>query len=331
MPRFSSLSRSILLISLLSLWAVAPAGAAPAPPWPGLPSDTVTEGAGGWLGTQATGINEVVRAEQWARIPLQASLAVIGTVTTRYYPADDPESRLSDSTIWAAVFWSSPRDAAHGYGESLPFTVRTVAFGAIPVEATVQVSQARDRAGLPIPFATKFTYTSYQDHRLHYAPTDLSGRVALHVRRLVVDGVPLSLRSTCETDPTSIRMHSPGGWAPPQPSGNSPSEWKAYADGLAERGLFTDGGGRIDGTIDIPAFAGCRTTTGEDLSRLLTASISGKGNPVSISTPTTSVRSCWTVVPPLGLVAPRGPFQGDPGQNCNATMTPWRIPFPARD
>jgi hypothetical protein len=314
-------------------------------PWPGVPDDTLPTkiscprdpaGCGltiDWFGIQTRGLTQVKRARQWARIPLQAALVNFATAATAYYPESDPEGRLTTSATFANVFLSSPRGSAHGYGESLPFTVRTVAFGSIPVQARVQVVQARDERNLPIPFRTRLDQTKYRTikDRSRYDPIRLSGQVGVQVLGLSVDGVDLGLAGSCRTtQPGALVLESPGGWVPDPPAIRTSAKVKAYADSLALHGIFSGGGGAISGTVDVPPFTGCRTTSGDDVSQLLTATVSGSNNPVSVSTPNLGLDSCWTVVPPLGFHKPRGPFQGDPTIDCDQIATPYDFPLPKR-
>ena len=307
------------------------------PPWPGLNDDPLPGlNAPLWMSMTSTGISKIDRARQWTRIPLQAAIAKSG-IDQLNYPPDDPEGRRQYQGGYANLTWSSPANGARGYGESLPFTVRTVAFGAVPVEARVQLTQLRDEDDVPVPFKSHGAITTFwtgQWGRVEAA--EASGSVRVRVLELSVDGVDLGLRASCQSRaPATLTLSSKEGFVDRQPSGADPlEEHKAWSDDLSERGLFANlAGGRLDGTVEIPPFSNCRSATGEDISPLLTASVSGPANSVSITTPnTTAGEPCWTPVGSLGIRKQRGPFQGDPTVNCreDPNTLPWDPPFPER-
>ena len=270
------------------------ASAAEDPYHPGLPAQT----GNGWiLGVRISTINESLRAKQWFRIPTL-------TVTTdtllghAEFPNDpfDPVQGCNQpfftpgTNLFSNIYVHSPEGAAEPYGYFPPVTVRTVAFGAIPVEATVQISQLRDAENLPVPLRSEALikyywnnagakggqscgpdYQGRQGSLLHDATT--TGKVNVRVSDLSIDGVRLEIGSHCGTvGPAEISMTGKGYWnrdpdliGPLPPAGDTP--YYAVASG-----------GLLNGTIDIPAFTGCLVGT-EDVSPLLTTAVSGPDNP----------------------------------------------------
>jgi hypothetical protein len=193
-------------------------------------------------------------------------------------------------------------------------TVRMVAFGSIPVQATVHLSLPLDSDGLPVPLlATGGTN--------HYAPntgpeadkgveyeivedSDIAGQVELRVSDVSVDGVPVEVGSSCRTDRPARLTATGNGYYAPTDAGDS----------LPPAGKYNPRtGGTITGTLDVPDFTGCGTSS-DDLDPLMTAMASGVNFPVTISQGL--VGDCWASPPTA--INPRG--CGDPAP----------LAFPAR-
>lgn len=192
----------------------------------------------------------------------------------------DPEFS-SVLTFVNRLYAVSPESAPKKYGYFPPFTVRTVAFGAIPVEATLQISQIRDDEDLPLPLisATSAKFYCPGHERKGYLNTDstVSGSLEVRLTRIKVDGVPIDVGSACKTGPAEIALKGRGYWDrdPSIPAADKPPQPTTIYYTAALGGLLT-------GTLDIPAFSGCRSGTGDDISPLLTSAVSGPGNPMTV-------------------------------------------------
>lgn len=327
------------------------------PPWPGLPTTVWPNGytAGMTVGSEGNGLTHTLRARQWIQIPPQAVAAVVGLQPTTTFPADDPGDRFSVQVGVAHAFLSSPAGAAAGYGIGLPITVRTVAFGAIPVQATMHVEQMRDADDLPVPLLLRWTTTEYRHSRVingvpvkKMREAEMSGQLRVRITALSVDGVDMGVRD-CVSPVIDMDLHGTPFWqgdplhdpfthdptndayvAGVEPTfalaSNEAAEWMAS---LGQSSIMT--GGVVAGEIDIPAFAHCSTRSGENLSRLMTSVVSGPSNPVTVGTAAFDQRTgCGTQVapPPLPRVA-RAPFSGDPS-DCDPEFAPPTLDYPAQ-
>lgn len=326
------------------------------PPWPGLPSTTWPTGDSvtiGSIGSEGNGLTEVSRAQQWIKIPAQAVAAVQSTKKTTY-PADDPDDRYYVQLITAHAFLSSPAGATKGYGIGLPVTVQTVAFGAIPVRATMQLEQLRDNDDLPVPLTLRWVTTNYRTPRVVDGATtqeqqheEVTGQVRVRLTALSVDGVDLGVNG-CLSPPIDLDLQSNPFWTGDpvhDPRTHDPAldiyqgavptfpyDSKAAAEWTAALGEGTVGsGGVATGEVDIPAFSRCSTRSGEDISPLVTGVISGPGNPVTVATAAFNQhRGCGTLLATAGnqMVA-RAPYLGDPS-DCDPDFAPPSLAYPAR-
>jgi hypothetical protein len=95
--------------------------------------------------------------------------------------------------------------------------------------------------------------------------------------------VKLNLTGACVADKASLTLTSRDYlvW-----DTRIPPQDRAGPDGqlLTTKYLAFVAGGLLLGSLDIPAFAGCTTAGGDDISALLTATVSGDGNAVQIRT-----------------------------------------------
>jgi hypothetical protein len=293
------------------------------PDYPGLPAP---EGLGGYIVPRATGTTYAAAARQWLRVPdIQAIV--------RSYPGqflvDGSCRRLDPYTsitrFSASLFLVSSPGSPEPYGFHGPFTVRTVAFGAIPVEAEVRLRQVRDAENLPVAFAArqearefcagKGPHAGPTDIEGHFAETSATGQLQVEISALRVDGVDLGLRPDClAVRPSELDLTAPDYLSldPAHRPGDAPN---------VEGNLYTTPyfafsfGGLLTGTMDIPSFAGCVTSSGEDVSALVSAAVSGPGNTVRLRAealtgnaefvPCAKDHSC----PPLDLLPlPTGPL-----------------------
>ena len=236
-----------------------------------------------WINFTQLGMTGSVKAKQWARIPI----AVLGNVAqVGYgYPAPNPPEYENGTDFYYELrsFFTSPKGSKYNYGLSPIIPVRTVAFGSIPVQVEVQIGQRRDKNGLPYPLRSS-TRDEIRNgiggapvSRVRLYPAKLDEQVHVYVRKVTVDGVRVALGPNCGT--TSLARLSVRSEYVEDTRGEPPFQ----NDGFDPRhGFYGLSGGSLAGTIDIPSFSKCSTSTGDDLSPLLSAAISGPGNPVDI-------------------------------------------------
>lgn len=348
---------ALLPLLFLTCGPGADADSVLSPPWPGLPAQSLPSGwTSSTTGAWGDGLSEVSRARQWLKIPAQAVVAELLKAPSKKFPADDPQGRNFTQDISVSLFLSSPAGAIHGYGVGLPTTVHAVAFGAVPIQASLRIEQLRDDGDLPVALQLRLheaAYRSAQQVRPGVSSQDrvdltLTGHVRVRLTALSVDGVDVGLgdcvsapialdlksATVWENDPlTDPNMHDPTN---PLYDGAQPTftpGTKAANDWLAARGVATLNGGAVSGDIDVPAFSHCLTRSGEDLSPLLTSSISGPGNPVTVGIASVTVSSpdkgCFTRIPTFPFWTTRGPFLGDPS-DCDPAFGPPTLDYPAR-
>ncbi|MEY9488771.1 hypothetical protein RKD26_004565 [Streptomyces calvus] len=155
-----------------------------------------------------------------------------------------------------------------GRAQTPPFEATFLTFGFTPTKATMVLEQTgpmtMDAAG-ETSFVTLFT-------RLE---TRVRVPLVLRVTALEVNGTPLEVGSACRTEKP---LRSPE----PEP-GKFPGDHLVLSGSSTHQppdqpvGYLLSSGGPLTGEVTIPAFTGCGTG-GEDLDRLLTASVSGPGN-----------------------------------------------------
>jgi hypothetical protein len=240
------------------------------PEWyPGLPDRTF----GNWSNASQGGLSYARRAKQWFRTPAAMTTAEVAI------PPNDPDDPGLGS-VRAEAYFVSPKGAPANYGYLEPMTVRSVGFGLMPVEATVQVSQRRV-GGYPAPLkvvmATRYTAapgTQVFDH-VAYLPTVINDSLNVRILSVRVDGVDLGLDGNCRTvTPAPVTIRTPAYDRPTDPEG----EWYATHDPSTYWHPYY--GGEMHGSMTIPPFTGCTTAAGDDLSRLMTLSVSGADNPI---------------------------------------------------
>lgn len=276
-------------------------------PGQGIPDSSRGSGAAEqWVTPQQTGLSYLKQAKQWVRTPVLQSVAynhatqIVSDPSCQRIP-QAPGARLfreyrADVTL---VDRTAPLDSPRRYGYTASFDTRTVAFGSIPVEATVVLEQPRSAKGVVIP--TELTQKqaeycagqgSYEipppagSSGKHFMPAEGGGRLRVRIDQVVVDGVNLRLIGKCAADDARLTLSSReyADWDPRIPAEDKP-------DSTRERARRTPywaytSGGLILGSLNIPAFQGCVTSGGDDISALLTATVSGDGNAVQIRTET---------------------------------------------
>lgn len=277
----------------------------PSPPW-----------TNQWSGGGQGGVSQVSRARQWARVPI--NVAAINNRLTTVSPLFDPEIHRSVILTRNLVYFVSPEGAAHNYGLTPPFDVRTVAFGSVPVVASVQVEQQRDAANLPVPIeleATDFLFRQgkHRPDERFYSDSRVEAAVFVRVVSLAVDGVDVGLLGGCRTrSPGDLVLLGKGAWQN-DPDLNGLRPW------LSGHYLGSNGG-LLSGTLDVPPFGTCRTAGGDDLAPLLSATVSGPDNPVRFNVG--RIGACRQIID--GQPRPPGPGMSTPElANCiSALMAP---------
>lgn len=170
-----------------------------------------------------------------------------------------------------------------GLHEFPPVRATFLAFGFMPVTATVTLTEATGPSGL-VPV----TEVAYQLETLVPPANDTLGtpgnpfvvtataEVTLSLSDVTVDGSPLAVGDCHTTEP----LYTPGSPADPGKdltvlTGGSTSPYPAPLWG-GTAGIF--GGGALAGEVTIPPFTGCVTPAGENLDSLFDATVSGPGN-----------------------------------------------------
>lgn len=250
-----------------------------------------------WIDPQATTLNYMGVAKQWVRPP---TLYTVGS-NLPTATLNDPRcsGRLGEGVrnrrdYRAPLVFLNPHaapTASNRFGETQSFTVRTAAFGSLPVEAVVTLEQPRNVEGAVLPaIATqRGVYYCVGEGPFESGNgllgTTVTGTVSVRVTRLRVDGVPISLASRCIAADGRLSLSAPDYFDgdPQIRDEERPPQSSEDIAGILRTKFFNIGnGGLLSGTLDIPAFSGCRTTKGDDLSRILTAAVAGEGNPVTV-------------------------------------------------
>jgi hypothetical protein len=234
--------------------------------YPGLPNQTF----GNWASTSSGGMTYAKRAKQWFIAP--AGMATSEAINLPN--ADDPTG--VSQFLRAKTYFVSPTGAPANYGYLEPMTVRSVGFGLMPVEATVQVSQRRAN-GYPVPFHVVLLNSgmSANPYRYYYGPAQVADAVNVRILSVKIDGVDVGITGNCRTaTPAPLNLASPGYTVTNQDEG----AWFAAQDPSTY--FHPSYGGELRGTITIPPFKGCTTKTGDDMSKLMTLAASGPGNPI---------------------------------------------------
>jgi hypothetical protein len=153
-----------------------------------------------------------------------------------------------------------------GQREFPPASGSFLAFGFVPVTATVQLVQVG-----PAPVTGVLYGAASQSNFAEVVTSEMS----LQVSGVRVNGVALDVGPDCRT---AQPVYTPDPAIDPAndlvvlAGGDSPGDPQPFLGAL--------NGGALAGLVTIPPFAGCTGSDGEDLDGLLTASISGPGNDV---------------------------------------------------
>ncbi|WGL53036.1 hypothetical protein P5P86_04235 [Nocardioides sp. BP30] len=207
--------------------------------------------------------------------------------------SSDPAAKLQSLYYRTDLYAAWPPKGGAVPGAFPPIQVKTVAFGSIPVTATLQLHQTVVDGKLE-PLLDQ-TWAPRNPGDGGGAPCDKSfsapvnslvtGRVDISLTNLKVDGVPVEVGSSCRTvRPVDISLWGFDGYYPGQ-GGRLGQYDGAHAGSLGK--LDSPYYGEQNGTsipastgIDVPPFTGCRDG-GDDVSPLITAMASGPDNPVA--------------------------------------------------
>lgn len=270
-------------------------------PYPGLPAPEVHPppvAHRSWGGAAMASLANAEKAKQWLRTPVMTSAFdfYLGVVEN-----PDPSRYARCIVAGANVYLVAEDGAPHNYGISREMKVRTLAFGAIPVEATLRLEQRRT-GGLPKPIEIETLSCVRIGGGLDVPDNTIDDALHTRITSLAVDGVSMRLADTCRTEaPGAMKVRGNGYFVGWDGSQNVPPPKQP----LWEAGVFNlSTGGELLGTIDVPPFAGCVTADGDDLSALLTATVSGSGYP--LRTNQGSAFGC-TKPDPAGGTLPPGP------------------------
>lgn len=285
--RLALVSGAVALSTAFGVTASSADSADDYTPWPGLPKaselDPTRPGYDllavpySWLGLAQVGRAGSIPGKQWARIPINLIATQFFFRTVPQAEVQPPFSSVGNVNLWN--FFVSPKGSEHAYGDSAPITVRTVAFGAIPAEVTIQVVQRRLSNGTPEPIVINSSNGNVDTGVPYGASSPSSSMVLTRVTKVKVDGVSLDLGTTCQTaEPGALKFEGTYQQSP-SPTVDMQEHYDPAGD---EDLLLGTAGGQLSGTVDIGRFAGCRTTAGDDISPLLTSAISGPGNPLRV-------------------------------------------------
>ncbi|GGF37452.1 hypothetical protein GCM10011519_08750 [Marmoricola endophyticus] len=239
-------------------------------------------------GVGTLGVQGARHAAQWIKIPAASSVAVVPIHSFNYANLPAPSGEPSDvSTVlhFYPRVWFLSADRKR-VGEMPPFRVRTLAFGAVPVQVTVHITQPVRADGTVRPIEVQQASVTSNSRGIGFPPNDESGRrinqiyrnaygkgeVAVRLSHLTIDGKPVDVGASCRTTRSgSLNLAGKGYYNYKGGSSTQPEGTYAGASG----GLLT-------GIVDIPPFSGCKGSSGDDVSRILTNAVSGESNPISI-------------------------------------------------
>ncbi|MGV9281785.1 DUF6801 domain-containing protein [Streptomyces sp. NPDC003730] len=213
----------------------------------------------------------------------------------------DPDHIVFDTVSYANFHYRERK-------QTPPFPSTFLSFDFTPVKATMVLEQTgpiRIDSRIKIRLSDFTTITD----------TYVRAPLVLHVLDLEVNGTRLDVGPGCRTE-TSLTS------ADPDPANHPGDHLLLYGRGEQLIGQQATGylllsGGTLSGETSIPAFTGCGTD-GEDLDRLLTASVSGPGNHIK----QVQGQTC-------AIAAPVFPTPETPGQ-CTQDLQPYVIPVAER-
>lgn len=295
------------LVALGVTGSLAAAGGAVAEPNPNFPNLPATNGISGWYSAGASTLGYANPAKQWVRMPnvlLAADvymLSVTPATRARCVSAGFTAAQcaLPPGAIGSQAIqgWAYPFDVADPVRQSRFDTfpdvvVQTVAFGAIPVRATLSLGLPHDGEGLPQPLRiTDFTMAEYAvgtgpfaawrpgpgDNRTTYevyGDTTVAGRLSVRLSQLSVDGESVAVGSDCQA---AAVLHATG-------KGYDNRDANGDANYVPAGSYHPISGGDLSGTLSVRQFSGCGVG-GDDLDPIVSVLGSGDGFPVRMHQP----------------------------------------------
>ncbi|MFD7712846.1 DUF6801 domain-containing protein [Streptomyces sp. NPDC059785] len=210
------------------------------------------------LDAYITGYSNVKKLDGAALIPPFCTLITQGEPQFEFFPDFSGASITQHST---ADLWYQQRK------ETQPFKATFLTFDFTPTTATMVLEQAGPMT-IDSYGTTDFVFTS--------TDTYVRAPIVLRVTSLEVNGTELDVGANCRTK-SSLASKDP------EPEKFPGDHLILHGRGEQTTGEVATGylllsGGPLTGTFSIPAFTGCGTADGENLDRLLTASVSGPDN-----------------------------------------------------
>ncbi|MFJ9658456.1 DUF6801 domain-containing protein [Streptomyces griseoflavus] len=245
------------------------------------------------LNAYITGYTNVAKLKGASLLPLSCVLIEQGPTDIEFFP---------DFTGGYLTQHSTGTLRHQGRAQTPPFEATFLTFGFTPTKATMVLEQTGP-----------MTMDAHGETSFLTLYTELETRVrvplVLRVTALEVNGVPLEVGPACRTKGP---LRSPE----PEPA-KFPGDHLLLTGSSTHQppdqpvGYLLSSGGQLTGEMTVPAFTGCGGG-GENLDRLLTASVSGPGNYVK----QTQGQTCAVQV-----------FNPD---ECTEDLQPLKIPVPER-
>lgn len=275
------------MVAAVVLGATGAVGASAAPAPPG--------GGAGTLPPKPEAASDNVGILKGSAYVAKPRTAVVLPVQVqRVYAAAESKIDLDAGTLTtknlAFVITNPGPDEVYGV---FPDTVTTIlGFGALPVTATLHLTQLADADGVLVPIVVD----NVANINVPFdSTTTLTGQVTARLSDVTVDQVPLDVGPACTTA-VPVTLTASG-----KASGTIP--------GPGEYAPFP--GGTLKGEFTLPPFSGCGVD-GQDLDPLLTGTVSGPGNKIILNQS------------PLGDYDPTQPndCRNDRGRPCRAPTQP---------
>jgi hypothetical protein len=208
-------------------------------------------GDGGRLPQQLGGTNAGALTDGTTNVHKTRTVVTLPRTLLRTY-ANNQDRQPHHILYNTSPVWAVTHIGPHPhYGVFPPTHVSVLGFGAVPITATLHLTQPTDAKGFLTPLVVRSKGQVVPPFKIY--PTRVDGPVLLRLSDVRVDQVPLRVGPACRTV-TPVQLHLVG----LDPHYN----------------LFT--GGPLNGTTTIPAFTGCGSAA-NPLDRLITGSISGPG------------------------------------------------------
>lgn len=229
------------------------------------------------------------------------------------FPSLTPSVGSGFDGVGATAWVQSPPGVEPEFGVFPSFQVGLLAFGAIPVTATVHITQPLVN-GVASPLTLNWwttvahllpgqTVPGYEQYgpapnlspnlTFFAPPASITGTVIVQLTNVMVDQQPIDVGPACQTSATMDLSEVPGYYGQNTPTippvEHKPGEWLPLANITSYV---------TAGHIDLPAFTGCHNGA-DNLDPLITAMVSGPGNPVQITQKLGLQGWCTVATPPL--------------------------------